>query len=102
MGLLVDKAQKHKDRILADEAFNAKDMWTSQSKSSLTTDSHLTGLIWWGPVTNFFFFVEITYRQLRVCYYMELSLTTGRIYILQLMLGLANAVPFRVRALSVS
>jgi hypothetical protein len=47
-----------------------------------------------GPVTNFVFLLEISFRQLRLCYFVAPSLTRGRIcnLLLQLLLGLATAV----------
>jgi hypothetical protein len=44
---------------------------------------------------QFFFLLEIFFRQLRVCYFVALSLTRGRICNLQLLLSLASEVPFR-------
>jgi hypothetical protein len=32
-----------------------------------------------GPATNFFFLVEISFRQMRVCYFVAPSLTRGRV-----------------------
>jgi hypothetical protein len=46
-----------------------------------------------GPATNFFFPLEIFFRQLRVCYFVAPSLTRGRVCNLLLMLDLASAVP---------
>jgi hypothetical protein len=44
-----------------------------------------------GPVTNFPF--EVFLRQLRICYFLAPSPTTGRVCNLLLLLGLASAVP---------
>jgi hypothetical protein len=42
---------------------------------------------------QFFFLLEIFFRQLRVCYFVAHSLTRGRVCNLLLLLVLANAVP---------
>jgi hypothetical protein len=42
---------------------------------------------------QFFFLLEIFFRQLRVCYFVALSLTRGRVCNLLLLLVLASAVP---------
>jgi hypothetical protein len=46
-----------------------------------------------GTREQFFFLLEIFFRQLRVCYFVAPSLTTGRICNLLLLLVLASAVP---------
>jgi hypothetical protein len=46
-----------------------------------------------GPTTNFFFLLEIFFRQLQVCYIVVPSLTRGRLCNLLLLLVLANTVP---------
>jgi hypothetical protein len=47
-----------------------------------------------GPVTNFFFLSEISFRQLGICYFVVPSLTRGWVcnLLVQLLLGLARAV----------
>jgi hypothetical protein len=42
-------------------------------QSVLVSGAHL------GPVTNFFFILEISFRQLSVCYFVAPSLTRGRV-----------------------
>jgi hypothetical protein len=51
-----------------------------------------------GPATNFFFLLEIFFRQLRVCYFVAPSLTRGRVCILLLLLVLASAVSLRFKS----
>jgi hypothetical protein len=46
-----------------------------------------------GTGDQFFFLLEIFFRQLRVCYFVAASLTRGRVCNLLLMLVLASAVP---------
>jgi hypothetical protein len=46
-----------------------------------------------GTHDQFFFLLEIFFRQLRVCYFVAPSLTRGRICILLLLLVLAISVP---------
>jgi hypothetical protein len=46
-----------------------------------------------GTRDQFFFLLEISFRQLRVCYYVALSLTRGRVCNLLLLLVLASSVP---------
>jgi hypothetical protein len=46
-----------------------------------------------GTRDQFFFLHEIFFRQLRVCYFVAPSLTTGRVCNLQFLLVLASAVP---------
>jgi hypothetical protein len=60
----------------------------SVGQSVLVSGTHL------GPVTNFFFLLEISFRQLRVCYFVAPSLTRGRVcnLLVQLILGLARAI----------
>jgi hypothetical protein len=64
----------------------------SQSQSYITTDSlgvrHTSG-----TRDQFFFLLEIFFRQLRVCYVVAPSLKRGRVCYLLLLLILANAVP---------
>jgi hypothetical protein len=47
-----------------------------------------------GTCDQFFFLLEISFRQLRLCYFVAPSLTRGRVctLLLQLLLGLARAV----------
>jgi hypothetical protein len=47
-----------------------------------------------GTRDQFYFLVEISFRQLRVCYFVEPSLTRGRVcnLLVKLLLGLARAV----------
>jgi hypothetical protein len=63
-----------------------------QSQSHITTDSlcvrHPSG-----TRDQFFFLLEIFFRQLRVCYFVVPSLTRGRVCNFLLLLGLARAVP---------
>jgi hypothetical protein len=47
-----------------------------------------------GTRDQFFFLLEILFRQLRVCYFVVPSLTRGRVCNLELLLVLASAVPF--------
>jgi hypothetical protein len=47
-----------------------------------------------GTSDQFFFLLQIFFRQLRVCYFLAPSLTWGRVCNLLLMVGLASAVPF--------
>jgi hypothetical protein len=60
----------------------------SQSTSVLVPGIHL------GPVTNFSFFLK-----LRVCYFVEPYLTSGRVCNLLLLLFLASAVPYGSQSL---
>jgi hypothetical protein len=46
-----------------------------------------------GTRDQFFFHPEFFFRQLRVCYFVALSLTRGRVCTLLLLLELASAVP---------
>jgi hypothetical protein len=46
-----------------------------------------------GTRDQFFFLLEIFFRQLRVCYFVVPSLTRGRVFNLLLLLGRASAVP---------
>jgi hypothetical protein len=46
-----------------------------------------------GTCDQFFFLLEIFFRQLRVCYFVAPSLTRGRVFNLLLLLVLACAVP---------
>jgi hypothetical protein len=46
-----------------------------------------------GTRDQFFFLLEIFFRQLRVCYFVAPSLTRGRVCNLLLLLSLASAVP---------
>jgi hypothetical protein len=59
----------------------------SIGQSVLVSGAHL------GPTTNFSFFLRFSFRQLRVCYFAESSLTRGRVCNLLLLLVLASAVP---------
>jgi hypothetical protein len=45
-----------------------------------------------GTRDQFFFLLEISFRELRVCYFVAPSLARGRVCIVQLVLGLAKAV----------
>jgi hypothetical protein len=45
----------------------------SVGQYALVSGAHL------GPVTNFFFLLEISFRQLRVCNFVAPSLTRGRV-----------------------
>jgi hypothetical protein len=69
----------------------------SQSQSYLTTDGHLASLFWCQATIRacdqFFFPLEIFFRQLRVCYFVAPSLTRGQVCNLLLLLVLASAVP---------
>jgi hypothetical protein len=69
----------------------------SQSQSYLTTDSQSASLSWCQaiitPRDQIFFFLEIFFRQLRVCYFLAPSLTRGRVCNLLLLQGLASAIP---------
>jgi hypothetical protein len=49
-----------------------------------------------GTRDQFFFHLEISFRQLRLCYFVASSLTRGRVcnLLVQLLLGLARAVTF--------
>jgi hypothetical protein len=49
-----------------------------------------------GTRDQFFFLLEILFKQLRVCYFVILSLTRRRVCNLLLLLVLASAVPARV------
>jgi hypothetical protein len=69
----------------------------SQSQSYITTDSQSASPSWcqapiWHP-WPIFLSVEIFFRQLRVWYFVALSLTRGRVYNLLSLLVLASAVP---------
>jgi hypothetical protein len=70
---------------------------TSQSRSHITTDSLSASPPWCqarsGTRDQFFFLLEISFRQLRVCYFVAPSLTRGRVCNLLLLLVLASAVP---------
>jgi hypothetical protein len=50
-----------------------------------------------GICDQFFFLLEISFKQLRVCYFVAPSLTRGRVcnLLVQLLLGLARAVTLR-------
>jgi hypothetical protein len=45
------------------------------------------------PPDQFFFLLDISFRQLRVCYFVATSLTRGRVCNLLFLLALASAVP---------
>jgi hypothetical protein len=72
--------------------FKLKLIYDRQSvgQSVLVLGTHL------GPVTNFFFLLEISLKRLRLCYFVPPSLTWGRVcnLLVQLLLGLARAVTF--------
>jgi hypothetical protein len=59
----------------------------SVGQSVLVSGTHL------GPVTIFFFLLEVFFRQLRVCYFVAPSLTRGPVCNLRLLLVLASLVP---------
>jgi hypothetical protein len=59
----------------------------SVGQSVLVSGTHLE------PATNFFFLLEIFFRQLRVCCFVAPSLTRGWVCNLLSMLALASAVP---------
>jgi hypothetical protein len=61
--------------------------WQSVGQYILVSGTHL------GQVTNFFFLLEIFFRQLRVCYFVASSLMRGRVCNLLLLLFLASTVP---------
>jgi hypothetical protein len=68
----------------------------SQSQSHITTDSQpaLLGVMHpSGTRDQFFFLLEIFFRQLRVCYFVAPSLTRGRVRNLLLLLVFASVVP---------
>jgi hypothetical protein len=52
-----------------------------------------------GTCDQFFFLLDIFFRQLRVCYFVTPSLTRGRVCNLLLLLGLASAVTLGVPSL---
>jgi hypothetical protein len=67
---------------------------TLLTETGNTVSAHLPSqLTHLGPVNNFFFFLDIFFRQLRVCYFVAPSLTRGRVCNLLLLLVLASAVP---------
>jgi hypothetical protein len=59
----------------------------SVDQSVLVSGAHL------GPRYQFFFLLEILFRQLRVCYFVAPFLKRGRVCNLLLLLVLASAVP---------
>jgi hypothetical protein len=58
-------------------------IWRSQSQSYLTTDGQSASLSWCRATIRardqFFFLLEISFRQLRLCYFIVPSLTRGRV-----------------------
>jgi hypothetical protein len=64
-----------------------------QSQSYITTDSQ--PVLVSGTCNQFFFFLEIFFRQLRICYFVPPSLMRGRVCNLLLLLILASTVPLR-------
>jgi hypothetical protein len=70
---------------------------TDQSQSYLTTDDQSASLSWCQATIRshdqFFFLLEIFFRQLWVCYFVASSLTRGLVCNLLLLLGLASADP---------
>jgi hypothetical protein len=71
-------------------------LFNSQSRSHITTDSQLATQSWCqAPIWDqFYFLLEISFRQLWVCNFVAPSLTRGRVcnLLVQLLLGLARAV----------
>jgi hypothetical protein len=68
------------------------------TQSYITTDSQSASPSWGvrrpsGTRDQFFFLLEIFFRQLRVCYFVTPSLTRGRVCNLLLLLVLASAAP---------
>jgi hypothetical protein len=70
---------------------------SSENQSYLTTCGQLVSLSWCQATirahVQFFFPLEILFRQLGVCYNVSPSLTRGRVFNLLLLLCLASAVP---------
>jgi hypothetical protein len=70
---------------------------TSQSQSDFTTDGQSASLSWCQATIRahdqFFFLLEIFFRQLRVCYFVAPSLTRGRACNSLFLLILTSAVP---------
>jgi hypothetical protein len=68
----------------------------SQSQSYLMTNGQSASLSWCQATISardqFFFLLEISFRQLQVCYFVAPSLTRGRVCNLLSLLVLANAV----------
>jgi hypothetical protein len=64
--------------------------WRQAILHSLKLKSAVQSVLPWPICLSFL--LEIIFRQLRVCYYGEPSLTRGRVCNLQLLLGLASAV----------
>jgi hypothetical protein len=66
-------------------------------QSYLTTDGQSASLSWCQATIRtrdqFFFLLEIFFRQLRACYFVAPSLTRGRVCNLVLLQGLDSAVP---------
>jgi hypothetical protein len=63
-----------------------------QSESYVMTGGR-SACLSWCQTTIFFFFLEILFRQLRVCYYGVPSLMKGWVCNLRLLLGLTSAIP---------
>jgi hypothetical protein len=74
----------------------------SQSQRYLTTDGQLASLSWCQAIIRardqYFFLLEIFFRQLWVCYFVAPSLTRGRVCNLMLLQGLASAVPLESKS----
>jgi hypothetical protein len=69
---------------------------TTQSQCYLTTDNQSASLSWCQTTIRardqFFFLLEIFFRQLRVCYFVSPSLMRGRVCNLLLLQGLVSTV----------
>jgi hypothetical protein len=77
----------------------------SQSQSYLKIDGQSASLSWCQvtirALDQFFFLLEIVFRQLRVCYFVAPSLARGQVCNLLLLLVLASAVPRDSRPYSI-